>query len=218
MLDVLFLVGAFGVLLGVAGRPDAEVCVGGLELLDEFYGVVVVAVVSTLLDKLWGEVASEGHDVLDARGLHIGDALVDRLLATGHAGEVCQHRNVVFFFEVFCNVQSEVAYAATCAVGDAHEGGAEGRDGFGGGFDALEAGLLLGREHLEGEAHLVLLQDVDNFHVNLAGFKFVGRTGDLGLCKYFNTCINLDKVWRDGNREGVSMSENFSILGRELLT
>ena len=169
MLDVFGLCLAFGVLFGVAGRSDAEVCVGGFEFLDEFYGVVVVATFPAFFDELRSEVAAEGHHVLDACGLHVGDALADRLLAAGHAGEVGQHGNVVFFLEVFRDVQGEVAYAAACAVGDAHEGGAEGGDGLRCRLDALEAGFLFGWEHLEGEAHLVLLQDVDNLHRNSGG-------------------------------------------------
>ncbi len=165
VLDVFGLVGAFGVLFGVAGRPDAEVRVGGLEFADEFHGVMVVAVVSAFFDEFRGQVAAEGHHVLDACRLHVLDTLVHGFLAAGHAGEVGQHGNVVFFLEVFCDVEGEVAYAATCTVGDAHEGGAQGGDSFRCRLDALEAGLFLGREHLEGEAHLVLLQNVDNFHI-----------------------------------------------------
>ena len=197
VLDVFGLVGAFGVLFGVAGRPDAKVRVCGLEFADEFHGVVVVAVVPALLDEFRGQVAPQGHHVLDASRLHVGNALVDRVLAARDAGKVRQHGDVVFFLQVFRDVQGEVAHAAARAIGDAHKGRGEGCDGFRCRLDALEAGFLFRREHLEGEAHLVLLQDVDNLHVDLAVFKLShgpgGRTATAGLCRYFNTCINIAK-------------------------
>ena len=165
VLDVFGLVGALGVLFGVACCTDAEVAVAFLEFADEFHGVVVVAVLASLLEEFRGEVAAQGHHVLDAGRLHLLDALVHRILAARDAGEVGEHRDAEFLFEVFRDIEGVVAHAAARTVGYAHEGGAEGGDGFGGRPDAFEAGFLLGREHFERKAHLVLLQDVDDFHI-----------------------------------------------------
>ena len=186
-------------LFGVACGADAEVCVRGLEFADELDGVVVVAVVAALLDEFRGQVAAERHHVLDACRLHFFDALVYRILAAGNTGEMGEHRDVELFLEVLRDIERVVAYAAASAVGDAHECGAECRDGFGGRLHVFEAGFLLGREHFKGQAHLVLLQDVDNLHVDLAGLKFLDRTGGPGLCKYVDTCINIDKSQGGGN-------------------
>ena len=193
VLDVFGLVCAFGVLFRVAGRTDTEVRIAFLEFADEFHGVVVVAVFTPLLDEFRGEVATERHHVLDARSLHFFDALVDGRFVARNASKVGEHRDAEFLLEVFRNIEGVVAYAAARTVGDTHEGGAKGCNGFGGGFHAFEARFLLGWEHFERKTHLVLLQDIDDFHITsrVLNSYVRGRTASLGLCKYSNTCINI---------------------------
>ena len=189
VLDVFSLVCALGVLLGVAGSADAEVRVALLEFADEFHGVVVVAVVASLLDEFRSEVAAQRHHVLDARRLHFLDPLVHRVLAARNAGEVGEHRDAELLLQVLRDIEGVVAHSAARAVGDAHERGAEGGDGFGRGFHAFEARFLLGREHFERKTHLVLLQDIDDFHITSRDLNSVSGTG-LAVVVYANILIH----------------------------
>ena len=163
--DVFGLVRAFGVLFGVAGGANAKVGIACLEFADEFHGVVVVAIATAICDKFRREVATECHHVLDACGLHVFDALVDSFLGARNASEVGKHRNVEFVFEILRDFKRVLADSAACAVSDAHECGMERGDGFSCGFHVFKTCFFLGREHLEGKAHLVLLENVDNFHL-----------------------------------------------------
>jgi len=165
VLDVFGLVGAFGVLFGVASGTNAEVGIGGLEFANQFNGVMVVAVVAALFDEFRSQVAAESHHVLDAGGLHVFDALVHGVLAARNAGQVGEHRNAEFLLEVLGDIKGEVADAAACAVGNAHKRGTERGDRFGGGLYAFEASFFLGRENFKRKTHFVLLQNINDFHI-----------------------------------------------------
>ena len=164
ILDVFALVGTFGVLFGVAGGSDAEVCAAILQFADQFYGVVVVAVGTAVGDQFRSEVTAEGHDVSDTCSLHVFDALLHGFLAARHASQVGQHGHAELGLQILGNFQGVLADAAACAVGDAHKGGAKGSDRFGGVFHAFKTGFLLGREHFEGQGHLILLENINDFH------------------------------------------------------
>ena len=164
VLDIIGLVRAFRVLFGVACCANAKVGVSGLEFADEFHCVMVVAIATAVCNEFRREVATEGHHVLDAGSLHVFDALVDGFLSARNASEVRKHRNVEIVLEVFRNLERVLAHAAACAVCDAHECGVKLCNRFGSCFNVFKTRFFLWREHLEGEAHLVLLQDVDNLH------------------------------------------------------
>ena len=164
VLDVVGLVGAFRVLFRVAGSANAKIGIASLEFADEFHSVVVVAIATAVCNEFRREVATEGHHVLDAGGLHVFDALVDGFLGARNAGEVGEHRNVEIVLEVLGNLECVLAYATTCAVSDAHECGVKLCYGFGSSLDVFEACFFFGRENFERKAHLVLLEDVNNLH------------------------------------------------------
>lgn len=164
VLDVFALGRTFRVLFRVAGRSDAEVSVAFLEFTNELDSVVVIKLVHVAFEDLWGEVAAEGHYILDAGGLHVFNASLDGFLATADASEVCEHREIEFFFEILCNLQGVLADSAASTIGDTHERRPQGCYGFGCSLDVFEAGFLFGWEHFEGQAHFVLLEDVDDFH------------------------------------------------------
>ena len=98
---------------------------------------------------------------------------------------------------------------------DAHESRLEGGNRFGGCFDIFKTRFFLRREHLEGKAHLVLLQDVDNLHKFLRGgdaafdvcVAMLCRGRSLCLCKYLNSCINVNKIPDNGNGDDVNFLE-----------
>ena len=164
VLDIFGLVWTFRVLFGVAGGANAKIGISGFEFADKLDGVVVVAVATAICNEFRREVATEGHHVLDAGGLHVFDALVDGFLGARNAGEVGEHRNVEIVLEILRNFERVLAHAAACAVCDAHECGVKLCNCFGSCFNVFKTRFFLRREHLEGEAHLVLLQDVDNLH------------------------------------------------------
>ena len=153
--DILRLVGAFRVDLGVAGAADAEVRAAFLQLPDQVHGVVVDPAAAVAVLELRRQVAPQGHDVFDAGGLHVLNAGLHRLPGGGDAGQVGQGGDAVSFLDVFGDIQGVAAGAAAGAVGDAHKGGTELGDLLCGGFDALKGGVRLGREDLEGEGELV---------------------------------------------------------------
>ena len=164
MLDIVGLICAFRVLFGVASRANAKVGIASLEFANKFHSVVVIAVSATIGDEFRREVATERHYVLDAGGLHVFDTLMDGFLGARNAGEVGEHRNPEIVLEILGYFERVLAHAATCAVRNAHECGVKLCNRFGSCFNVFKTRFFFWREHLEGEAHLVLLQDVDNLH------------------------------------------------------
>ena len=164
VLDIVGLICAFRVLFGVASRANAKVGIASLEFANKFHSVVVIAVAATIGDEFRREVATERHYVLDAGGLHVFDTLMDGFLGARNASEVGEHRNPEIVLEILGYFERVLAHSAACAVRDAHECRVKLCNCFGCGFNVFKTRFFFGRKHLEGEAHLVLLEDVDNLH------------------------------------------------------
>ena len=151
--------------LGIARTADAEIGTGRADIVDKIHRMAVCPAAAVGGGKLRRKVAAECHDIFDARSLHVLDARADGFLGGGDAGEMRQHGHIVVLLDVFRDLQRVAGGAAACAVGDAHEGGAELGDFFGCSFDGVERGVGLGWEYLKGEVHAVAGEKGGKFHL-----------------------------------------------------
>ena len=72
--------------------------------------------------------------------------------------------HIILVLDVLCNIKCIFTGAAARAVGDADKGGTQLGDFLGCLFDAVERGVLLRREDLEGERKCILFQCMHEFH------------------------------------------------------
>ena len=155
MTNVLGLIAAFGVDLGIACAADAEIRAAFLQLPDEIHSMAVDPAAAVTVLKLRCQVTPQSHHIFDASGFHIGDALVHRFPGGGNAGQMRQCGNALCFLDVFGNVQRILAGAASGTVSYTHERGMELGNLLRGGLDAFESGVCLGREDLKRKRQFI---------------------------------------------------------------
>ena len=86
MLDVFFLIDAFGVNFRIAGAADAEIISAFLNLTNEVNGIAVIPFTSVLIHHFSGDIAPESKNVLYISAVHFGNSLVNGFLGRRNAG------------------------------------------------------------------------------------------------------------------------------------
>ena len=148
------------VTLGERGHADPEVTARAGQL-DQLDGVGQPALGRRPgRARSLARVATQEHHVLDALGgVGVEDAL-QLVAGVADAGEVRDRRQRGLARDPAGDAHGLVAGAAAGAVGHGHEAGAVGLQGVDRVPELLLAGLVLGREELEGERALTSLEDL----------------------------------------------------------
>ena len=118
--DVLFLIRAVRMDLRITGSADTEIT-AFLQLPYQLDSMAVLPCTRIRSLQLRGQIAPQSHHVFNSSLLHFADLLMHGLPARGHACQMGQGRNLVFFFNILCDIQRKPAGSPAGTVSDAHK-------------------------------------------------------------------------------------------------
>ena len=162
--DVLPLVGAFGMHLGVARAADAEIGIRLPQLADKLHRMAIIPTRAVSPLQIGRNIAAQSHDVLDTRRTDIGNSRPHRLAGGRDTSQVRKGGHTVLTLDILCNIQSITAGASARTVSHADVSGMQVGNRLGSRLHALKSGVGLGREDLKGHGQLPFCQQFGDFH------------------------------------------------------